>query len=439
MTFMNPAAPLWGQAFRPLFLLAAGFSSLALALWGLALQGQQLSIMELGTFWHSHEMLFGFAAAVIAGFLLTAVQNWTGRRATNGLPLLILTLVWLAGRGLMLFAPLVPWWLTALVDLAFLPLVAWFFWQLLYAVRQQRNYFFVPVLVLMTAVNAAMHWGNAHHNMGLVLWGSHAVSLMVVLLITIVGGRVMPMFTANGTMTPKVEAIPWLEKVVLGGMWLVVAVFLTTLDQYLPAPVLAAVLIVVALAQALRVARWRIQVTWKVIALGLLVCAAGAVVAGAALSGLTHYVQYRSACADGRGYWRHDSGHDCPGITGAFRAPAGTTSIDGGRVCPAVGRGTGAYSGGDSVAGSDHRVLQCVGAALGVGVRHFCGFVCPHSDHPPPGWPTGIILLSVSVIPSGRPARPMCRAFYFTLTLRSFYAYPRGGTGAMKLIWINFS
>ena len=264
MTFMSPAAPLWGQAFRPLFLLAAGFSSLALALWGLALQGQQLSIMELGTFWHSHEMLFGFAAAVIAGFLLTAVQNWTGRRATNGLPLLILTLVWLAGRVLMLFAPLVPWWLTALVDLAFLPLVAWFFWQLLYAVRQQRNYFFVPVLVLMTAVNAAMHWGNAHHNMGLVLWGSHAVSLMVVLLITIVGGRVMPMFTANGTMTPKVEAIPWLEKSVLGGTWLVVAVFLTTLDQYLPAPVLAAVLIVVALAQALRVARWRIQVTWKV-------------------------------------------------------------------------------------------------------------------------------------------------------------------------------
>src|SRR5690606_7788222 len=264
MKFLNPAAPFWGQAFRPMFLLAAGFSSLALALWGLAWQGQQLRIMELGTFWHSHEMLFGFAAAVIAGFLLTAVQNWTGRRATNGLPLLILTLVWLAGRGLMLFAPLVPWWFTALVDLAFLPLVAWFFWQLLYAVRQQRNYFFVPVLVLMTAVNAAMHWGNAHNDMALVLWGSHAVSLMVVLLITIVGGRVMPMFTANGTMTPKVDSLPWLEKAVLGGMWLVVAIFLTTLDQYLPAPVLAVLLILVALAQALRVARWRIQVTWKV-------------------------------------------------------------------------------------------------------------------------------------------------------------------------------
>ena len=84
MQYINPSHPLWGQAFRPLFLLAAGFSSLALALWGLALQGQQLRIMELGTFWHSHEMLFGFAAAVIAGFLLTAVQNWTGRRATNG-------------------------------------------------------------------------------------------------------------------------------------------------------------------------------------------------------------------------------------------------------------------------------------------------------------------------------------------------------------------
>ena len=93
-----PAHPLWGQAFRPMFLLGAAFSALAILLWGLALQGIILLPGSGSVFWHSHEMLFGFALAIVAGFLLTAVQNWTGQRATHGRPLLLLTLLWLAGR-----------------------------------------------------------------------------------------------------------------------------------------------------------------------------------------------------------------------------------------------------------------------------------------------------------------------------------------------------
>src|SRR5690606_41436232 len=76
-----------------------------------------------------------------------------------------------------------------------------------------------------------------------------------------------------------------------------------------------------------------------VIASGLLVRAAGPVVAGAALSGFTHNLQYGSACADGRCHWRPDSGHDCPRVAGAFRSPAGTPANEVGRVCTAAGRG----------------------------------------------------------------------------------------------------
>ncbi|MCC5853465.1 MAG: NnrS family protein, partial [Alkalimonas sp.] len=86
--------PLLRQAFRPLFLFGALFSLLAMLLWGLALSGV-IALHPYGDllFWHQHEMLFGFVAAIIVGFLLTAVQNWTGLRATHGSPLLLLTLV----------------------------------------------------------------------------------------------------------------------------------------------------------------------------------------------------------------------------------------------------------------------------------------------------------------------------------------------------------
>ena len=149
MKLFNPDFPLWGQAFRPMFLAAAGFSAFAMLLWGLSLSGMIRLPVDNPVFWHSHEMLFGFAMAVVAGFLLTAVQNWTGRRAVNGKPLLLLTLVWLSGRMAMLSSAFLPWWLIACIDMAFIPLVALFFWQLVFAVRQKRNYFFAPVLLLM--------------------------------------------------------------------------------------------------------------------------------------------------------------------------------------------------------------------------------------------------------------------------------------------------
>ena len=273
MKYLSPSAPIWGQAFRPMFLLGALFSAFAIAIWGtgIAAMGAGNPIAWLpqygevsGHFWHSHEMLFGFAAAIVAGFLLTAVQNWSGQRAINGKALLVVTLVWLAGRVFMLLGGLVPWWLIAAVDLAFLPMVAWCFFKPLYAVKQKRNYFFSVVMLLMTAMNAVMHWGNHTNDLGIIYWGGHSMSLMVVLLITVIGGRVMPMFTANGSGTPRVMNLEWLEKSVLGSTWLFVMLFITTLHTLLPAWLMGLLCLVTAVLQAIRIIRLRISVTWKV-------------------------------------------------------------------------------------------------------------------------------------------------------------------------------
>ncbi len=272
MNHLSPSAPIWGQAFRPLFLFAAAFSALALAIWGAGfvamLYGAAVAGIPhfgpvSGTFWHSHEMLFGFAAAVVAGFLLTAVQNWTGRRATNGKPLLILAMVWLAARVLMLLGDLVPWWLTAAVDMTFMPMVAWFFFSLLFQVRQTHNYFFAVVMLIMTAMNGVMHYGNHINDLSLVWWGGHAVSLMIVLFISVVAGRVLPMFTANGTGAPRVPNLEWLDKAVLGSTWLFVMLFILRLDSLLPGWAMALLCVLAAFFQGFRIFRLRLRTTLK--------------------------------------------------------------------------------------------------------------------------------------------------------------------------------
>lgn len=291
MSLLSPSAPLWSQAFRPMFLLAAIFSALALIIWGLYYEGYPLPSLSGGVFWHSHEMVFGFASAVVAGFLLTAVQNWTGRRAINGKPLMLLAGVWLLARVLMLCGNLVPWWLTAAVDLLFLPMVAWFFFSLLKTVGQKRNYFFSAVMLVMTVMNALMHWGNASGDFSLVLWGGRASSLMIVLFITVIGGRVMPMFTANGAGLPRVPSIEWLDKAVLGSMWLLVALFVTTLDGMFPRWLMGLLCFVAATLQAVRVARLQVWKTMKVPLVWSLHLAYWFIPVGLVLMGL-HYFNF---------------------------------------------------------------------------------------------------------------------------------------------------
>lgn len=178
--------------FRPLYLGAAIFAVLALSAWGVAAFGL-LNVPGSGAQWHAHEMLFGFAVAVIVGFLFTAGRNWTGLPTPEGRTLGALVGLWLAGRLAMAFAPGLA---AAMVDLVFLPAAAFALGRVLYRANSRRNYFVVVLLAALTVANLLFHLARA----GLIdldplqpLW--FALGL-ITLLETIIGGRVIPSFTA---------------------------------------------------------------------------------------------------------------------------------------------------------------------------------------------------------------------------------------------------
>jgi uncharacterized protein involved in response to NO len=257
--------PLLRQAFRPLFLLGAAFSVIAMLMWGLVLAGHvQITPFANVLFWHSHEMIFGFVSAIVIGFLLTAVQNWTGLRAPHGKTLLIITLLWLAGRLVLLFGQSLPIVLVAAIDLSFLPVCAFLLAKPLIQTGQQRNLFFIPILSLLTLCNLLMYLGVAYQRYDLQQLGSQNAIWLITLLMTIVAGRVLPMFTANGTQTKKVEPIVWLDRIALGSLWLIFVLYFLTLTKYIPAYAMSTLFAISALAIAIRCARWKIWITVKV-------------------------------------------------------------------------------------------------------------------------------------------------------------------------------
>ena len=195
---VKPQFRLFALAFRPFFLVA-GVAAIVLILpWLLILSGDIApSLYFIPSLWHAHEMLFGFVAAVIGGFLLTAVQAWTGIPGISGVRLAALILTWCLGRIAMLMPPSIVGWAGSLLDLSFIPLIAWVLGSYVVQARQWRNAIFLPILALFFLANLAMHLqalGYANTaNLGLTLglW-------LTLLLIIILGGRVLPMFTSNG-------------------------------------------------------------------------------------------------------------------------------------------------------------------------------------------------------------------------------------------------
>lgn len=187
---------LFSYGFRPFF-LAAGLMAIAtMILWILALAGE----LEVGGsygahHWHAHEMLFGFAPAVVAGFLLTSIPNWTGRLPVSGRPLMALLALWLAGRLALLQPDLVSPVFATAIDGLFLPVLFLVFAREIVTGRKWRDAKVLVILAILASANIAFHV--------LVLAGEDgggierlAVSAYVV-LITIMGGRIIPSFTRN--------------------------------------------------------------------------------------------------------------------------------------------------------------------------------------------------------------------------------------------------
>ncbi|MDX8389111.1 MAG: NnrS family protein [Mariprofundaceae bacterium] len=198
--------------FRPFFSAAAIFALFSMLIFVL---GYQTGIWHYNYFdlslWHAHEMLFGYTAAVLAGFLLTAVRNWTGLNTASGKPLLLLLILWIAGRVFVL-AALVPEWLTAIVDISFLPVLAGVLAIPIFKSDARRNGF-VPLLLLMMASGNALVYAGLFDVMKsgveLGLWfglGS------VLLLLSIIAGRVMPFFTERALPGVRSNRYTWVER-----------------------------------------------------------------------------------------------------------------------------------------------------------------------------------------------------------------------------------
>ncbi len=254
--------PLWRQAFRPFFLFGALFSLVAMMAWLGWLNGWwQLSPYGGALFWHSHEMLFGFVGAIIVGFLLTAVQNWTGLRATKGGPLILLFLSWGLSRILLLINPEHLTWSIIVLDLSFFVLSALFMANLVVKAGNYRNLFFVPILLLLTYSNLLTHLSVVWKQPDLFQQGIYTAIMTVTMMIIIVGGRVIPMFTANGTGTQKSLPLPWLEKICIGSGFLLVLVYLTNAFTYISDFLITGLFFLAAIANGFRLFRWRPWVT----------------------------------------------------------------------------------------------------------------------------------------------------------------------------------
>jgi uncharacterized protein involved in response to NO len=193
-SYQGPALLSYG--FRPFFLLGAGQAALAVALWLPAFEGE-ISVPSVFAprDWHAHEMLFGYVASVLTGFLLTAIPNWTGRLPLQGAPLLALVMVWLAGRAAVSWSAYWGWSLAAIIDCAFLVLVATAAAREIITGQNWRNMrVLVPVTVLALA-NVGFH--IEAHAFGNADFASRTGIAAALMLIMLIGGRIIPSFTRN--------------------------------------------------------------------------------------------------------------------------------------------------------------------------------------------------------------------------------------------------
>jgi len=260
--------PILRLGFRPFFLSGAIFSVVAIILWLLMYKGTvSLSPLGGGYWWHIHEMIFGFGCAIIAGFLLTAVQNWTGVPSAKGSVLLVLFLIWLAGRVVIFFPELLGETLTTIVDLSFLPAVAFVLAKPIIAVKQYRNLFFVPLLLLFTVANLEMHLALYLPQTFNLTISAYAGVLLVTFLMSVMAGRVAPMFTANGTKTAKTTPLPWLDKVTNGSLAFGMLYLLLQPIVGFSAHFFGVLLIIAGVFQTMRWLRWR---PWISVSLPLL-------------------------------------------------------------------------------------------------------------------------------------------------------------------------
>lgn len=252
---------LFNYGFRPFFFLAGLFGALSVPLWvGIFAGHVDLPLVSSVMLWHSHEMLFGYTSAAIAGFFLTVVPNWTKAKASKGPVLMALVALWLLGRVAFWMQGLMPYGLVLAADMLFLIGLLGVVIRPLINPQHRRQFVFVPILLSMIIANAMMHLGVLGFEAFGLDWGLQGISLgldATIVLIAVMAGRVTPSFTSSylghGDPGIKVQQRPTVERAVLSVTW-----GLLIVDQVLPGTMISGgIAILAAVLHGVRLSGWQ--------------------------------------------------------------------------------------------------------------------------------------------------------------------------------------
>lgn len=274
-------APWLAYPFRPFFLSSALTAALMAPLWLWVWRHGQTTLALPALSWHQHEMLAGFLNAAIAGFLLTAVCNWTGTQPLAGRRLLALWGLWLAARLAMALAGSAGAPLAVTLDLAFVPLVALSVGVRVWRARQRRQLGLLVMLAAMWGLDVAFHCSGDTRYL-------HALVLLAALLILLIGGRITPAFTANwlrqrGDDPAQVKIRPWLDRAAL---FTVAALVVIQTSGWQPAWLIAGLAMTAAVLVVIRLSGWAVWRTRREPLLWILHLGHGWVALGCLLHGL---------------------------------------------------------------------------------------------------------------------------------------------------------
>ena len=278
-----PSFALFALGFRPFFLAAGVAAVTLLSIWlFLYSAGGRESTYYGSVGWHGHEMLFGFAVAVISGFLLTAVRNWTSIPTLSGKPLAALAGLWLLGRILPFFPEALPSWLIATTDFLFLPIVAIALSVPLLKSGMKRNLIFIAVLLAMALANLLIHLQQLGFTNNTAALGTTLIINLIILLITIMGGRVIPFFIERAL--PGATVKRWRSIEVLA---ITTVLALVVADLFPSAgPITLVIALFAAASHGVRYVGWHNHRLWSVPLLWVLFSSYGWIIIGFLLKAL---------------------------------------------------------------------------------------------------------------------------------------------------------
>lgn len=253
--------PLFALGFRAFFTLAGLSALMLILLWNAIYQGEfTVDNYFDPNLWHAHEMLLGYSSAVIAGFLLTAVRNWTGRPSLNGDQLAGLCLLWIYGRILPFYAGLLPDLLIAAVDFSFLPVLLYKVSQPIIVTKHQQGMVFLIFLALMSIANGLIHieqLGIQKNSAGL---GLLILVATIITMILVIAGRIFPFFTERGLSGTIAIRNPLLDNLSVMSGALVFLLLIFNVSGW----VLALFAAITVISNLARIANWYVLRVWYV-------------------------------------------------------------------------------------------------------------------------------------------------------------------------------